>query len=112
MEGIIKFSEWQKLNLRVGKILSVENHPNADKLYVIEVDLGKLGKRKLVAGLKNNYKPKELIGKICVVFCNLEPAVLRGVASEGMILAAVSEDKSQVKIIHPAKEIELGARIQ
>lgn len=110
MEGIVTFNDWQKLDLRVGKILSVDNHPNADKLYVIEVDLGK-EKRKLVAGLKAYYKPAELKGKLCVVFCNLEPAVLRGVKSEGMILAAVSEDKKKVKIIQPAKEIELGSRI-
>lgn len=107
----IKFDEWNKLDLRVGKILSVENHPNADKLYVIEVDLGK-EKRKLVAGLKQYYKPSELKGKLCVVFCNLEPAVLRGVKSEGMILAAVSDDKTKVKIIQPAKDIELGSKIQ
>jgi methionyl-tRNA synthetase len=106
----VKFSEWQKLDLRVGKILSVENHPNADKLYVIEVDLG-AEKRKLVAGLKNYYKPKELIGKNCIVAVNLEPAVLRGIKSEGMILAAVSEDKTKVRLIKPDKDIEIGARI-
>ena len=50
----VKFSEWQKLDLRVGKIISVEDHPNADKLYIIEVDL-KTEKRKLVAGLKQYY---------------------------------------------------------
>ena len=111
MADEINFSEWQKLDLRVGKILSVEDHPNADKLYVIEVDLGKLGKRKLVAGLKGHYKPKELKGKLCIVFANLEPAVLRGVKSEGMILAAVSEDKSNVKIIQPSKDIEIGAKV-
>lgn len=111
MEGIISFNEWQKIDLRVGKILSAEDHPNADKLYVLEVDLGK-EKRKLVAGLKLYYKPKELIGKLCVVFVNLEPAVLRGIKSEGMILAAVSEDKKSVKIIQPAKDIELGSKIQ
>ena len=111
MEGIVTFNDWQKLDLRAGKILSVEDHPNADKLYVIEVDLGK-EKRKLVAGLKQHYKPKELIGKLCVVFCNLEPAVLRGIKSEGMILAAVSEDKKEVKIIQPAKGIGIGSRIQ
>jgi methionyl-tRNA synthetase len=107
----VDFLDWEKIDLRVGKIISAEDHPNADKLYVIEVDLGK-EKRKLVAGLKAYYKPKELVGKLCVVFCNLEPAVLRGVKSEGMILAAVSEDKKDVKIIQPAKDIELGSRIQ
>ncbi len=92
----IKFAEWQKTDLRVGKILSVENHPNADKLYLIEVDLG-TEKRKLVAGLKAYYTSVQLKGKLCVVFCNLEPAVIRGVKSEGMILAAVSSDEKTVK---------------
>jgi len=110
MEGIVKFNDWQKLDLRVGKILSVEDHPNADKLYIIEVDL-KTEKRKLVAGLKQHYTPKELKGKLCIVVANLEPAVLRGVKSEGMILAAVSEDKTQVKIIRPDKDIEVGSKI-
>ncbi len=107
----VKFSEWQKLDLRVGKIISVEEHPNADKLYVIEVDLGKLGRRKLVAGLKVHYKPKELKGKQCIVFANLEPAILRGVKSEGMILAACNEDKTKVKLIITDSDIELGSKI-
>lgn len=111
MEGIVTFNDWQKLDLRVAKILSIEDHPNADKLYVIEVDLGKLGKRKVVAGLKAYYKPKDLKNKLCIFFSNLEPATLRGVKSEGMILAACSEDHKEVKIIQPAKEIELGSKV-
>jgi len=107
----VNFSDWEKIDLRVGKIISVEDHPNADKLYIIEVDLGN-EKRKLVAGLKQHYKPKDLKGKLCIVFVNLEHAVLRGVKSEGMILAAVSDDKKDVKIIQPAKDIALGSRIQ
>jgi len=110
-EETIKFDEWQKLDLRVGKILSVELHPNADKLYLLEVDLGPLGKRKLVAGLKQHYDSKKLIGKLCVVFTNLEHATIRGIKSEGMILAAVNEGKSKVFIIKPEKEIELGSKI-
>lgn len=113
MADTIKFSDWEKLDLRVGKILSVEGHPDADKLYLLEVDLGKLGKRRLVAGLKAYYKPKDLKGKLCIVFCNLEPAVIRGVKSEGMILAASNEDRSKVIIIQPAKkDAELGSKIQ
>ncbi len=106
----IPYSEWEKIELRVGKILSVEDHPNADKLYLVEVDLGKLGKKKLVAGLKKAYTPKQLIGKLCVVFTNLVPAEIRGVKSEGMILAAVDE-KEKVVIISP-KKIELGSKIR
>jgi len=110
MGETIKFKEWQKLDLRVGKIINVQEHENADKLYIIEVDLGSK-KRKLVAGLKPYYKPEELLGKLCVVFCNLEPAVIRGVESEGMVLAAVSEDGKQVVLLQPEKDIELGSKI-
>ena len=108
----IKFDEWKKLDLRVGKIISVEPHPNADKLYLLEVDLGSFGKRKLVAGLRQHYKEKDLKGKFCIVFTNLEPATIRGIKSEGMILAAVTDDRSKVFIIKPEKEIELGSKIQ
>jgi len=107
---IVPFKDWQNLDLRVGKILSVKEHPNAEKLYLLEIDLGK-ERRKLVAGLKQHYSAAELKGKKCVVFANLEPATIRGIKSEGMILAAVSEDKSKVVLIQPEKEIELGSKI-
>ena len=107
----IKFSDWQKLDLRVGKILDVKNHPNADKLNLIEVDLGK-EKRTLVAGIKQYYKPEELKGKLCIIFTNLEPADIRGVKSEGMILAAVNNDNSKVILLAPEKDIELGSKVE
>jgi len=110
-EGIVSFKEWEKLDLRVGKILDVKDHPNANKLYLLNVDLGKLGKRNLVAGLREHYKPEELNGKLCIVFLNLEPATIRGVQSEGMILASVSEDRKKIFIIAPEKKIELGSKI-
>jgi methionyl-tRNA synthetase len=107
----IPFKEWQKLDIRIGKILKVEDHPDAEKLYVIEVDLG-TEKRKLVAGLKQHYDKKKLKGKLCVVFTNIEPAKIRGVESNGMVLAAVNSDHSKVFLIAPEKEIELGAKIR
>jgi len=110
MAETISFNEWQKLDLRVARIINIKEHPNADKLYLLDVDLGN-EKRQLVAGLKNNYSPDELKGKLCVVFTNIEPATIRGVKSEGMVLAAVNEDKSKVFILEPEKEIELGSRI-
>lgn len=110
MAEIIKFDDWQKLDLRVARIIDVKEHPNANKLYLLDVDLG-TEKRQLVAGLKNNYSAGELKGKLCVVFTNLEPATIRGIKSEGMILAAVNEDKSKVFILEPEREIELGSRI-
>jgi methionyl-tRNA synthetase len=106
----IKFSEWQKLDLRVGKILKAEDIEGADKLYKLEIDLGN-EKRTLVAGLKPYYKKEELREKPCIVFTNLEPRTIRGIESKGMILAAVSEDMKKVHILQPDAEIEEGSRI-
>ena len=110
MADTINFNDWQKLDLRVARIIDVREHPNANKLYLLDVDLGN-EKRTLVAGLKNNYTADELKGRLCVVFTNLEPATIRGIKSEGMILAAVNGDKSKVFILEPEKEIELGSKI-
>ncbi len=111
----IPFKEWQKLDLRIAKITEVKPHPNADKLYLFTVDLGK-EKKQLVAGLKEYYKPEELKNKLCVVFTNLEPATIRGIKSEGMILAAVKRNKQgkeeKVILLIPEKDIELGSRIE
>lgn len=74
------------LDLKTAKIVDVKPHPDADKLLVIDIDIGK--KRTIVAGLAKHYKPEELIGKNIVVVANLEPAMLRGIKSEGMLLAA------------------------
>ena len=107
---IIKFSDWQKLDLRTGKILEVSDIEGADKLYKLEIDLGK-EKRTLVAGLKPYYKKEELKGKTCIVFTNLEPRKIRGIESQGMILAAVNEDESKVRLLQPDEEIETGCRV-
>ncbi|OIO41027.1 hypothetical protein AUJ10_01250 [Candidatus Pacearchaeota archaeon CG1_02_31_27] len=106
----IPFKEWEKLEFVVGKILNVESHPNADKLYIMEVDLGD-EKRKLVAGLKAHYTEKKLKGKHVIVFKNLEPAIIRGIKSEGMVLAAVNKDRSKVCLLEPDDDIELGSRV-
>jgi methionyl-tRNA synthetase len=109
----VNFQEWQKLDLRVGKIVKVEEIENADKLYKLEVDLGKeIGKRVVCAGIKKYYKKEELKGKKCVVFVNLTPRVMKGVKSEGMILAAVNEDESVIKLIVPDDDVELGSKIR
>ncbi len=109
----IKFSDWQKFDLRTAKILKVESVEGADKLYRLEIDLGKeLGKRTLVAGLKPYYKPEQLKNKICIVFTNLEPRMIRGIESKGMLLAAVNEDENEVFLLEPDNEIELGSRIR
>jgi methionine--tRNA ligase beta chain len=107
----IAFSEWEKFQFVVGRIERVEEHPKADKLYVMEVDLG-TEVRTLVAGLKKHYSKEDLVGKRVIVFANLEPAVIRGVRSEGMVLAAVNDDESSVILLAPEKDIELGSRVR
>ena len=113
MAETIKFSDWQKLDLRTGKILKVEDIEGADKLYKFLIDLGKeLGKRTLVAGIKPYYKPEQLKNKACVVFTNLEPRKIKGIESQGMLLAAVSEDESEVFLLQPDGKIIEGSKIR
>ncbi len=106
----IKFDEWSKLDLRVAEILEVEEIKGADKLFKLKVDLG--GEtRELVAGLKHHYTKEELEGKKIIVFANLEARKIKGVKSHGMVLAAVSDDKNEIKLLKPDGEIETGSRV-
>lgn len=82
-----EISDFEKLDLRVGKVLNCERHPNADKLYVLNVDIGEDEPRQIVSGLASSYTPGQMIGKNVIVIANLKPAVLRGVESKGMLLA-------------------------
>jgi len=109
-EGIVTFSEWSKLDLKVAEILEVEEVENADKLYKLKIDLG-TETRTLIAGLKQYYTKQELEGKRVIVFVNLKPKKLRGIESQGMVLAAVNADKSQVKLLQPDGAMELGSKV-
>ncbi|MFP4028376.1 MAG: methionine--tRNA ligase subunit beta [Candidatus Brocadiia bacterium] len=90
---MISFQDFQEMELKVGRVISVEDHPDADKLLILRVDLGEDDPRTLVAGLKGHYSAEELEGKLIVVVSNLEPARLRGVESNGMLLAAQEDEK-------------------
>jgi len=106
---MITIEDFRKLELKVGQIKAVEDHPNADRLYVVTVDLGEKTKQ-LVAGIKGSYQKDELLGKLVVVVDNLEPAVLRGVESQGMLLAA--SDANGIVVISPEKTIQLGSTVK
>jgi len=113
MEGIIDFSDWEKLDLRVGKIAKVEDIEGADKLYKLTVDLGsEIGRRTICAGLKKHYSKDDLKNKKIILFVNLMPRKLKGIESRGMVLAAVSEDESKVILLAPEKDIEVGSRVR
>lgn len=107
----IPIDEFKKLDLRVGTIVEVNDHPNADKLYTLIVDVGEDEDRVIVAGLKAYYKKEELEGKKAVFIINLEPSKIRGVQSEGMLLAASDPDKKTVSILQPEKDLENGAKV-
>jgi methionyl-tRNA synthetase len=87
----IEFPDFAKVQLRVGHVLSAEEHPNADKLLVLQVDVGEARPRQICAGIKSKFAPADLVGKKVVVVVNLKPRKMRKLMSEGMILAAGSE---------------------
>ncbi len=109
----VDFSSWEKIDLRVGKILKAEDIEGADKLYKLNIDLGKeLGKRTVCAGIKQHYSKEELKGKKIILFANLTPRKLKGIESQGMMLAAVNEKENEVVLLSPESDIEVGSRIR
>jgi len=106
---MVNYEEFRKIELKIAKIKEVQDHPNADRLYVIKVDLGDKEKQ-LVAGIRNSYTKEALVGKYVVVVDNLEPAVLRGVESQGMLLA--SQDENGIAVISPDREVTLGSIVK
>jgi len=114
MDGVaeLKFEDWTKVDLRVGEITNVGDIEGADKLYNLTIDLGEEKPRTILSGLKDNYTAEELSGMKVIVISNLAPRKMRGVMSEGMILAAVSDDDSKVILISPSKnDIENGSKV-
>jgi methionine--tRNA ligase beta chain len=105
----ISFAEFQKLDLRIGKIVEATPIPNSKKLIKITVDFGS-EKRQAVAGLLKWYKPEDLVGKKCVFLLNLQRRVLAGVESQCMILAA-EDNEGNVIVLQPEKDIAEGSKI-
>ena len=105
----ISFEDWQKLDIRVGTIIEVKLHPDADKLYILKIDEGKEQPRQLVAGLKEHYTAEELKGKQIVFLANLEPKELRGELSQGMILAA--SDENTIAVLTIDKQVANNSKI-
>ena len=89
MADPITYEDFAKLELRIAKVLEARHHPNADKLMLLQVDVGDQQKQ-IVAGIRAHYSPEQLVGKLIVIVNNLAPAMLRGEASNGMLLAATS----------------------
>jgi tRNA-binding protein len=106
----ITFEDFTKIKLRVGKVIEAGPHPNADKLLVLKVDLGD-EQRQICAGIKANYAPEQLIGKNIVLVANLAPRMMRGVESQGMLLAASNADRTKVIVLTTEGDIEPGSAV-
>ena len=112
-EGIeyLDFDTFMEVELRVGCITSVEDHPDADRLYVVKLDDGSEQGRTICAGIKAYYTPDELLNKSVVFVANLKPRPLRGVVSEGMMLAA-DDGNDVVRLITVDGDISTGSRVR
>lgn len=105
----ITFDEFQKIDLRIGKIIEASAVPESKKLIKIFVDFGS-EKRQAVAGLLKYYKPEELVGKKCVFLLNLQKRMLAGLESQCMVLAA-EDETGNVTVLQPEKDIVEGSKI-
>jgi methionine--tRNA ligase beta chain len=106
----ITFDEFAKLELRIATVTACTVHPNADKLLVLQIDLGD-EKRQICAGLRAFCRPEELIGRQIVVVANLEPRMMRGQISQGMLLAATDAASGRVVVLGPYEAVAPGSKV-
>ena len=106
---MITLEDFQKIELKVGKVIEAEKVEKSDKLLKLKVDLG-TEKRQIIAGIQQFYKPEDLMGKEIIVVVNLEPRILFGLESQGMLLAA--DVGGQPVILKPEKEVPPGTKIR
>src|SRR3954463_5069781 len=107
---IINYDDFAKLELRVATVLECKPHENADKLLVLQIDLGG-EKRQICAGLRQFYQPENLVGKQIVVVANLAPRQMRGEMSQGMLLAATEATTGKVIVISPSEAAAPGSKV-
>lgn len=110
MAEMIQFDDFLKIEMRVGTVTKAELHAQADKLLMLQVDLGD-EQRQVVAGLRGYYEPEQLVGKQIIVVTNLAPRMMRGQQSQGMLMAAVSADHSQVVVLTPDQTVPPGSAV-
>lgn len=108
---LITIDDFAKVDLRVARVLEAREHPNADKLLVLKVDLG-TEQRQICAGIRGHYDPAALVGRLIVVVANLAPRRMRGEDSQGMLLAASNGDHSRVVLLTPMADIEPGSGVR
>ena len=106
---MVTYEDFRKIELKIATVREVTPHPKADRLYVVVVDAGGVTKQ-LVAGIRLFYEPQALIGRQVVIVDNLEPAVIRGVESQGMLLAA--SDETGISVISPDRRVAEGGLVK
>jgi tRNA-binding protein len=109
---IIAYEDFAKLDLRVATVLEVSDHPNADKLLVIKIDLGG-EQRQIIAGLRGHCTAESLVGKQVVVVANLQPRKMRGLESQGMLLAAsaIEGETRRVVVLTASQPVPPGSTV-
>ena len=106
----ITIDEFARIDLRIGTIREAKPHPNADRLLVLSVDVGEAAPRQLVAGIRAAYDIRSLPGQQVVIVANLQPATLRGVESQGMLLAA--SDNDGLAVVAPGRRFAPGTKVK
>lgn len=108
IKSVIGIEEFDKTDLRVGKIIEAERFEGSEKLLKLQIDLGEEN-RQIIAGIGKSYSPEELINKSVVVIINLEPREMMGMTSQGMVLAV--KDSNNLSVLVPEREIIPGSKI-
>ena len=108
---MLSIEDFAKIEMRVGKIIDVTDAETRKPMYVLKIDFGELGIKQAIAGIKPYYTKEELVNKKFVFVINLEPKKIGNVMSECMILAASYNDKEEVVVLQPEKDIEVGSKV-
>ena len=107
---MISIGDLEKVELKIGKVLSVEDIPGKDKIYKLIVDIG-TEKRQIVSGIRQDYPKEQLLGKTLIIVANLEPKKFAGLESQGMLLA-VKNKKGGYSVVTVEDEVEAGTRVE
>jgi methionyl-tRNA synthetase len=106
---LIPYDVFAQVDLRVATVLEAREHPNANKLLLLQIQVGDVRKQ-IVAGIRGHYEPAALVGRQIIIVNNLEPAMLRGEESNGMLLAAT--DEKGVVLLRPDREMTSGSKVK
>ena len=107
------FAAYRKMDIRVGTVISVEDHPDAEKLYILKIDMSEEQPRQIVTNLKTVYSRDQMLNRRLLVIANLKPAKFRGVKSDGMLMALDDEEQggTAIKLLKPSADVPNGTRM-